>query len=162
MNGRVSFADGQSVAPFTMFGGGEQGSRSQPPNERMIHQKQSPVSQLYFSQRNVDALQEGIRYRVYVETNGSLVIGRQSEVELGLVMRSVFLQDCMNGEDDIVPQVRALNTTVLAYCVPRVLQEAKMNARYQRDVSTLPVPLARGVSDTTKGDRSLAMKRDLW
>jgi hypothetical protein len=130
----------------------------QPQQQRMIHQKQSPVSELFFSQRNIDTLQEGIRYRVYTDSGNSMVIGRQSDVELGLVMRSVFLQEAMNGEHDIVPQVRALNTTVLAYCVPRVLQEAKMYEQYRRDVSSLPVPLARGELATTKGDRSLVMK----
>lgn len=119
----------------------------------------SAVSNLYFSPTNVNALHEAIRYRVYIESGArKLVIGKQSDVELALIMRSVYLQSARNVDSEgVVRQVRALNAAVLDYCVPRVLDEAISYLRFRQDVSTLPEPLPRGELATTKGERSLSM-----
>ena len=157
MNGRVTDAAFGAPAPFPMFEEpvpARGGARLQ----TTIHQKSSSMSDLFFSARNVDALQQGIRYRVYVESGGRLTVGRQSDVELGIVMRSVFLQEGTRGDLSELEQVRALNAAVLAFCVPQVVKEAEMYLHFRRDVSTLPVPLDRGQIATTKGDRSLEMK----
>lgn len=114
------------------------------------------VSDLFFSPRNVDAVQEGIRYRVFVDTGGRDVIGRQSDVELGLVMRSVFLQEADNDSSrEEISQVRQLNASVLSFCVPRIVQEINQYKHYRKDVAALPVPLPRGEIATSKGSRSL-------
>lgn len=126
-----------------------------------VHAKPSAVSELFFSTMNVDALHDAIRYRVFVESGDRrLVIDRQSDVELGIIMRSVYLQEAKDDDSgDIVAQVRALNASILEFCVPRILQEADMYMHYRRDVSTLPVPLDRGELATMKGDRTLEFKR---
>ena len=122
------------------------------------------VQDLFFSPANVDALQQGIRYSVYRATHGQQVIGRQSDVELGLVMRSVYLQHARNDDNgDVVAQVRELNQFVLDYCVPKVLEELRAYMAY-RSVSwteRVPVPMERGELATTKGDRTLVMHAGL-
>jgi hypothetical protein len=115
------------------------------------------VSDLYFSQQNVDAVQGAIRYRVFVASGSKHVIDRQSDVELGIIMRSVFLQESRNMETDIAEQVKVLNTHVIDYCVPRILQEIQGYLQHRRDISTLPVPMERGSIATTKGDKTLVM-----
>lgn len=119
----------------------------------------SPVAELFFSQENVNALQDGIRWRVYADSDGRFTISRQSETELKIVMRSVFLQDSRNEPFDVVPQVRELNATILDFCVPRIIQEIRTYKTYQRDISTLPEPMARGEMATSKGTRVLDMRR---
>ena len=117
---------------------------------------QSPVAALFFAATNVDALQDAIRYRVHVESKR--VISRQSDAELGLVMRSIFLQDATNRATDVVGEVRQLNTAVLDFCVPRVLQEVNQYVRYRHDAATLPMPMAWGEYATMKGSKSLEAK----
>ena len=124
------------------------------------------LADLFFSQANVDALHEGIRYRVWVETEGRSTIGRQSDVELGLVMRSLLLQDGHHVEagdtlmsGTLMSEVRALNARVLDFCVPRIVAELGIYMRYRQDISTLPVPMERGQLATTKGERSLRLDR---
>ena len=119
----------------------------------------TPVARLFFHPVNVDALQHGIRYGVYRASG--LVVGRQSERQLGLVMRSVYLQHARNREAELVGQVRELNALVLEYCVPVVHREARMYQTYLRDASTLPEPLPRGELATMKGERTLEVKRFL-
>ena len=60
-------------------------------NEAVSKQMLStPLSDLFFSAMNIDALQEGIRYQVFRQTGQ--VIGRQSDAELKILMRGTFLQ----------------------------------------------------------------------
>lgn len=116
------------------------------------------VSDLYFSDTNINALQEGIRYRVFQETNGRHVIGRQSDTELKVVMRSIYLQYSRNLPGDPVAQVREMNRRVLDWAVPEVLSNLKQHLTYLRDASTLPMPLDHGQLMTAKGARTLEMK----
>ena len=155
------------LAPFQLFSGdrtrdgsGASGFAS----DSMTHVlAPTAVSDLFMSRTNVDALQDAIRYRVSVESDGRHVVGRQSDVELGIVMRSVLLTEGRNVEDahTVVGQVRALNAAVIAYCVPRIVGEADAYLRYRTDLATLPVPMDRGGLATTKGDRSLGMREFL-
>jgi hypothetical protein len=116
------------------------------------------VSDLFFSEKNINALQDGIRYRVYNETNGKYVIGRQSDQELKIVMRSIYFQYGLNQESDYVGQVRVLNAQVLSWTVAEVLSNLLQQQQYKNDISTLPIPLERAPLMTTKGTKVLEIK----
>lgn len=116
------------------------------------------VSDTFFSPCNIDALQEGIRYRIYVETNGKYVIGRQSDTELKIVMRSIYYQNAKNDSRPVIEQVRELNALVLKWAVPEVLSNLQQYEVYRRDASTLPMPMERAQLATTKGTKVLEQK----
>ena len=115
------------------------------------------ISDLFFSPQNIDALQEGIRYRVYVESKSKFTIGRQGDIELKTVMRSVYLQHGI-GNNECISRVRFLNSKVLEWVVPEVLNNLLQYERYKQDISTLPMPLARAPIASMKGSRSLEFK----
>ena len=117
------------------------------------------LSRTFFSEANIDALQQGIRYRIYVETGGKYTIGRQSDQELKIIMRSVYFQHSKNTNTDIIGQVRELNAKVLEWTVPEVLNNLKQYEIYRQDASMLPTPMDRPTLLTTKGSRSLEQKR---
>lgn len=121
-------------------------------------QVRSDLSDLFFSDTNIAALQEGIRYRIYTETDGQYVIGRQSDTELKIIMRSIYYQHAKNMPTDIVGQVRDLNAKVLEWAVPEVLSNLKQHIVYLRDASTLPMPLEHAQKVTSKGTRTLEFK----
>ena len=75
--------------------------------------QESVLSNLYFSQENVDYLQTEVISRVYDKTNKKHIIGRQSEDELIIVMRSIYLQHGKNMNTLLETQVDILNTLVL-------------------------------------------------
>ena len=166
-NGRVNNVDGPS-SPFCMHGdvhgdvnnvwdcpdsvgGGAVGGQG-------LRTKPTAVSRLFFSSANVGALQDGIRYRVYVDTEGKTVIGRQSDTELGVIMRSIYLEWADNTDTDVLEQVRFLNSHTIDFCVPRIIQEVSMFRQYKKDVSTLPTPMDRGQIASMKGSRTLEMR----
>ena len=168
-NGRVADVGAGSGAPvaFQMFsddggrtGGFVTGTLSRV-WEESLSGRRGP-SEIFMSRVNVDALHDAIRYRVHVETGGRHVIGRQSDAELALVMRSIVLQHGRNDtSSDAIEQVRVLNAAVLAWCVPRIVNELNQYVRYREDVATLPVPMPHGGLATNKGSRQIEMKRFL-
>lgn len=120
----------------------------------------SRVGQIFMSDMNGDALQDAIRYRVYVESGSEYVIGRQAEAELSTVMRSILLQFGRNDDSStasILHQVRELNARVLEFCVPRILREVDGWMQYRRDASQTYVPMRYGeaVSNKAVGSRTL-------
>jgi len=139
----------------------EQGSSSymnQAPVESSFGgQCSTPLRELFFSNANVNALQEGIRYRVWVESDERFKIGRQNDRELIIVMRSTFHQHSKNSPVDIVGQVRELNAIVLKWAVPEIMTNLLQHEQYTKDISQLPVPIPRAPMATMKGTRSLEL-----
>jgi len=119
----------------------------------------NPISNLFFCPTNVNALQDGIRYKVWKETDQRYVIGRQSDQELKVVMRSIYFQYARHLPSDVVGQVRDLNAKVLEWVVPEVLSNLRQHERYREDASKMPVPLAHPPLMTQKGTRVLELKR---
>jgi|UniRef100_A0A6C0CSU8 hypothetical protein len=123
---------------------------------RHLH-SESKVGQVFFSKENITALQEGIRYLVYEKTNGKYKIDNQSETELQVILRSIYLQYCKNREDDILCQVKELNAKVLDYAVPKILSELNHYFSFINDISYMPVPLERGKHVSSSGTKFLYM-----
>jgi hypothetical protein len=158
-NGRV---DTLTNGNFKQYGLFEHGNNkiSELSREAIIGIHQStPLNQMFFSVQNVQALQLGIRNLVAQRSQGEFVIGMQSEVELQVVMRAVYLQEAKHLTYGIVEQVRALNKEVLDFCVPRIIEEIRMFKYYKNDVSKLPTPLDRGEFSSSKGLRVLETKQ---
>lgn len=158
--GRVDIASYGRVPAALDNGAGFSQGRAQMPTDTAGYAGRdcSDLSRTFYSAANVDALQDAIRYRVYQATDG-LVIGRQSEQELYIVMRSIYLQYGQNQPTDILGQVRDLNQKVLDYAVPEVLSNVRQFQKYKTDISTLPVPLPHAPLATMKGTRTLEITR---
>lgn len=120
--------------------------------------QKNPLSDVFFSAENINILQDGIRYRVWVESDKQFVIGRQSDTELKIVMRSIYFQHAKHQSTNMIEQVRELNAKVLDWVVPEVLSNVRQFETYKRDASTLPVPMERAQLSTQKGTRVLEQK----
>ena len=115
------------------------------------------LSQTFFSQQNIQIIQNGIRAGVYHKSNGQYTIGPQDCDSLKIVMRSIYLQHSANQPNNITQQVVELNKIVLNYCIQQVYSEAQGYMKYLDDASTLVVPIAHPVmADNT--DRELEFK----
>jgi hypothetical protein len=115
------------------------------------------LSQTFFSQQNIQIIQNGIRAGVYHKSNGQYTIGSQDCDSLKIVMRSVYLQHAANQPNNITQQVAELNKIVLNYCIQQVYSEAQGYMKYLDDASTLVVPIAHPImADNT--DRELEFK----
>jgi len=115
------------------------------------------LSQTFFSQQNIQIIQNGIRAGVYHKSNGQYTIGPQDCDSLKIVMRSVYLQHAANQPNNITQQVAELNKIVLNYCIQQVYSEAQGYMKYLDDASTLVVPIAHPVM-ANNTDRELEFK----
>ena len=115
------------------------------------------LSQVFFSQQNIQILQNGIRAGVYHRSNNQYIIGPQDCDSLKIIMRSVYLQHAANQPNNITEQVVELNKIVLNYCIQQVYSEAQGYMKYLDDASTLVVPIAHPVM-ANNTDRELEFK----
>jgi len=153
MNGRINLVDSHNH--LTLHDRNE--PRSSTYHEALTGTWQStPLSNMFFSVSNQEALQTGIQAGVYRMSGGRYKVGAQSNDELKIIMRGIFLQQSRNQPGNLRQQIQELNNAVLAYAVPRVHGEAQGYLTYLRDVSTLVVPLARPMYSNTK-DKTLEM-----
>ena len=112
------------------------------------------LSELYFSQSNIDLLQDTIIDGIFKLTNGTKIC-KQSEDELLIIMRSIFLQFSKNLSTNIQIQIRDLNKHVLKYSIENIHSNLKQYKGYIKDITE-----ERSVMDmpsfvNTKGDKSL-------
>lgn len=104
--------------------------------------EESPVSNIFFSQGNVENIQKLIRYRVNKET--SKVIDRQSNNNLVVIMRSIFLQygdASLTTKEALIKEIRNLNDRVANFSVDRIVSQLGQHDTYLKDISSMPRPL---------------------
>jgi hypothetical protein len=154
-NGRIDFAS--QAKPYSMYSDVDTKSNKKDFGKEAMRGAliSNPLSEIYFSDVNFEALQGAIRYRVYVESDKKYKIGRQSDTELQIVMRSIYYQYSKNLPFDITGQVKVLNKKILDFVVPRIIQEINQYYQYKKDVSSLPVPLPRSESVSNAGSKFL-------
>lgn len=116
------------------------------------------LSEMYFSKENIEIIQEGIINSVYNKSNGEYSIGKQSEQELSIVMRSIYLQYSKNLNFNINEQILDLNTRVIRWCVDEIITNIKQYVNYRKNVSTLPMPLEHAQLPSQKGTKTLEIK----
>jgi hypothetical protein len=115
------------------------------------------LSKAFFSQQNIQIIQNGIRAGVYHRSNGQYVVGPQDCDSLKIIMRSVFLQNSKNQPDHLTEQIEALNKIVLDYAIRQVYGEAEGYMKYKMDISTLAVPMTHPVMSKVN-DKQLELK----
>ena len=156
-NGRVNIKSPNTSALFQMYDKIPANQCATFRNATEGLWNETPLSQAYFSQQNIQILQNGIRAGIYKRSNGQYIIGPQDCDSLKIIMRSVFLQYAANQPNNIPQQIYELNKIVLEYCIQQVYSEAQGYMKYIDDVSTLVVPIAHPVQ-ASNTDRQLEFK----
>ena len=99
---------------------------------RGIHDR-TLLNQLYFSEKNIQNVQNKLRYTVYKMSRGQFTIGPQNETELTVVMRSIYLQYSRNLKTNIKEQIADLNKIVVEQLAPDLLSNVKQYIKYLED-----------------------------
>jgi hypothetical protein len=117
------------------------------------------LSTLYFSPKNIQIIQNGIRAGVYYKSKNQYTIGLQKEDELLTVMRSVFLQHSKNLDNNITQQITELNQMVLNFCIEQIYGEVKGYLKYLDDSSSMQKPLSHPILPSEKNKEPLELKK---
>ena len=124
-------------------------------------QTKNALSSVYFSPQNIALLQNQIRHQVWQQSNNQHVISNQSDLQLQIVMRSIYLQYSRNLPEQITEQIENLNHRVMNYCVPNILSGIEQYVSYRKDVSQLPTPMEHPEHMSSAGKKSLIMSNFL-
>jgi hypothetical protein len=112
------------------------------------------LSKNYFSDKNIDLLQKTIISEIYKLTKGTK-IQKQSEDELLIVMKSIYLQYSRNNEDNIEKQIDSLNNRVLEYCINNVYTNLIQYNKYIEDITSQQKLMEFPKNVNIKGDKGL-------
>ena len=121
-------------------------------------QYSTPLSSAFFSPQNMDSIQTNIRYQVWLQSGKKHVIGKQSPEELTVIMRSIFLQNSRNQENDILGQVKELNVITINYALKRILSELNQYVAYNKEISQGRQIMEHSVNTSIRGNRQLEQK----
>lgn len=132
-------------------------------NLRSLGLENTPVSELYFSPKNIARLQKKIREAVYIETKGSFSLDVDlDEQELMLNMRLVFVDNARNLDTHIVRQVKLLNEATVSYVLPDIITNAKQYYGYIKDINTPLQPLPQPLNVNNAGRKTLPALTSAW
>lgn len=118
-------------------------------------QEKTQLNQLYFSKKNMNIIQDKIRYEVYMNTEKKHIIDKQSDLELEIIMRSTYLQHSPNLPNQITEQLKYLNQLVTNWCVEKIIPEIYQYVGYLKEVQYMPVPIEHPVNLSSKGTKNL-------
>ena len=107
--------------------------------------EETALSDIFFSDMNMDAIQKSVRYKVHENT--SKVIAKQSENTLYIIMRSIMLQygNFKVSANNLVNEIQNLNKMVIDYSSGNITSNVRQYMGYLDDIQTLPVPLERAM-----------------
>jgi len=120
------------------------------------------LNQIYMSPENIENLQTRIRYAVWLASNKQHVIARQSDTELVIIMRSIYLTYGKNLPTNIRQQIQDLNDLVVQETVSKILSQIQQHIWYLYHRSTQPFPLSHPQNMSVHGSRQLPSVTSLY
>jgi hypothetical protein len=118
----------------------------------------TPLNTVFFSQSNMDNLQQKIHDAVLEMSKGENSISPQSEADLMLIMRSYYLQHAQNDPDNVAAELDQLNQRVVAFASNRIMVEIVAYKRYRKDILDFPEPIERPKDMQIYGTRTGELK----
>jgi hypothetical protein len=110
----------------------------------------------FFGQANIDRLQSQIQTLVRQMIGAD--IGRQSDSDLMLIMRSYYLQYARNDPNDVANELAELNDRVAQYSANHIAVEVEAYRYYRKDILDFPEPIARPIDTQIYGTRTGELK----
>lgn len=120
-------------------------------------QNKTPLSMAYFSDQNMQIIQNAMRRNVYEQTG--TVIAEQNALELQTVMRSIFFEHAQHLPENIAGQISQLNDRVIAYATPNIISTLRAQRHYLKTIDEYPTPIERPVPVRNYTNRALENTR---
>lgn len=114
------------------------------------------LNKLFFSQGNIDRLQDEIRSAVRQMVKGD--IDRQSDSDLLLIMRGYYLQYAENNPHRVAEELEDLNNRVIQFASNRISVEVEAYRYYRKDILDFPAPIANPTDVKIYGTRTGELK----
>uniref|UniRef100_A0A6C0K6N4 Minor capsid protein P8 central region domain-containing protein n=1 Tax=viral metagenome TaxID=1070528 RepID=A0A6C0K6N4_9ZZZZ len=116
------------------------------------------LNQAFFSEENIELLQQEIRYRVWVKSENKHIIDRQRADELKTIMRSYYLQYSENNPGNEANELEMLNERVLTYCVNDILGSINTFLYHRKETLDFPAPISNPINPDVRGTKTAEFK----
>ena len=156
-NGRINIMGPNVSTKFSMMDKIPLNTRTDYTNVLTGTFERNSLSDTFFSQNNIEVIQNGIKKGVYDRSNSKIIVGNQPTDQIVSVMRSMFYQHSKNLDTNISQQVQELNNYVLQFCINNVYVEAVAYLKYREDASRMHMPMSAPIH-SSKTDKTLEMK----
>jgi len=156
-NGRINIMGPNISTKFSMMDKIPLNTRTDYTNVLTGTFERNSLSDTFFSQNNIEVIQNGIKQGVYDRSNSKIIVGNQPPDQIVSVMRSMFYQHSKNLDTNISQQVQELNNYVLKFCINNVYVEAVAYLKYREDASRMHMPMSAPIH-SSKTDKTLEMK----
>ena len=156
MNGRVIF-DNKPGTTYNLYE--NERSPYEFKNSLKSINSENVLNRTFFSQNNIDMIQNTIINEIIKRTGYK--IARQSELQLQIIMRSIFLQYAKNDPCNIKQQIIDLDRKVIDYSVDRIITEISQYLEYKDTLNKLPTPLSHPTNLSNAGEKTLSPFRPL-
>jgi hypothetical protein len=111
------------------------------------------LTNTYFSQANLEYIQGEIRYQVNSLTGKRFTIDNQDEDELRQIMRAKYLENFPYTPGDERADIQRLDAMVVGFCVKQIVVAVEHYNKFQKDLSTAPMPLEQPLCMSKAGTR---------
>ena len=91
-------------------------------------------------------------------SNGRFDIGRQSDDDLKMIMRSYYLQYAENNPRRVAEELEMLNDRVVNFSANRIMVEVEAYNYYRKDILDFPAPIANPIDVKIYGTRTGELK----
>lgn len=122
-----------------------------------IH-KASPLNTVFFSESNIDQIQNQIIHQVSLMSGGKYKIDRQNDDDVKIVMRSYYLMFGKNDPNRVSEELQELNGRVVGYCAAKVYSEVDFHMFYRKDIEDFAPPIAAPMNTQVYGTRTGELK----
>ena len=113
------------------------------------------LNETFFSIANINIIQNCIRHTVWINSNKQFIISPQSETQLEIIMRSIYLQYSKNIPYNIKEQIEELNNLVIDASVPSIMSNIKQYIGYKKDLISGPTFMERPKNVSSSGSKTL-------
>jgi hypothetical protein len=118
----------------------------------------TPLNTTFFSDANIEVLQQRISDQVFSMSGNKHRIDRQSDDDLKLIMRSYYLMFGRNNPDNVSGDLADLNARVVGYAAAKIYSELDFYLFYLNDIQDFAPPIAVPMNVKVYGSRSGELK----
>lgn len=121
--------------------------------------ERNQISDLFLSQKNIDFIQKKIIKTLKIKHNYN--ISNQSNSELLIIMRSIYLNNCTNNYknmNDVKKEIIKLNDLVVNYSVDNIFKNIRSQELYLKKINNDLEPINLPSNTNSKGDKQLEFK----
>lgn len=121
------------------------------------------VGKLFFSKENFNRIQKMIKREVLIKTKGVFKLEtNQDESDLLVAMRAVYYEHAKFLPNNIIRQVKELNTKLIDYMLPDMITQIKQSYTYIQEINQPLKPIDRPINVNNAGRRTLPSLSSAW